>query len=132
MNNDLLFVYGSLLDGNNEFGQYLIHNAIFVGPALFKGRLYDCGEYPGALGDKNGCYIKGSLYQLREVTAALAVLDDYEGFGADEKQPNLFVRELITVTFNDELIECWIYLYNLSIEGLTEITSGDYLAYLRA
>jgi gamma-glutamylcyclotransferase (GGCT)/AIG2-like uncharacterized protein YtfP len=132
MNNDLLFVYGSLLYDNNEFGHYLMHNANFVGPALFKGRLYDSGEYPGALADNNGYDIKGSVYQLREVNAALAVLDDYEGFGADQEQPNLFIRKPITAICNNKPIDCWIYLYNLPIEYLTEITSGDYMAYLKA
>jgi len=132
MNNDLLFVYGSLLDSDNEFGHYLIHNADLVGPALFKGRLYDCGEYPGALAEDNGYDIKGSIYRLRNETTALAVLDDYEGFGPDQEQPNLFVREPTAVSSNNQTIECWIYLYNLSVEGLTEITSGDYLAHVKA
>jgi gamma-glutamylcyclotransferase (GGCT)/AIG2-like uncharacterized protein YtfP len=132
MNNDLLFVYGSLLDGDNEFGDYLMHNADFVGLANFKGRLYDCGEYPGALTDNKGYDIKGNIYRLRDATAALAVLDEYEGSGADQEQPNLFIRKPMTATCNDQLVECWVYLYNLSVEGLTEITSGDYMAYLKA
>ena len=132
MNNDLLFVYGSLLDGDNEFGHYLMRNADFVGPAHFKGRLYDCGEYPGALADNNGYDIKGSAYRLREATTALTVFDDYEGFGVDQEQPNLFIRKLITVTCKDQPVECWIYLYNLSVEGFTEIPSGDYIDYLKA
>ena len=132
MNNDLLFVYGSLLDGDNEFGHYLIHNADVVGPALFKGRLYDCGEYPGAIADNDGYDIKGNIFSLHESTAALAVLDDYEGFGVDQEQPNLFVREQITATCNNQIVGCWIYLYNPPIVDLTEIPSGDYIDYLKA
>lgn len=132
MNNDLLFVYGSLLDSDNEFGHYLMRNADFAGPALVKGRLYDCGEYPGAVVDNSGYNIKGSIYQLRDVTAALIILDDYESFGVDQEQPNLFIRKLVTVSIDNKPIECWVYLYNLSVEGLTEITSGDYQAYLKA
>ena len=132
MNNDLLFIYGSLLNDDNEFGHYLISNADFVGTAFFKGRLYDCGEYPGAVIDNSGYNIKGSIYQLRDVTTALKILDDYEGFGVDQKQPNLFIRKLITATIDDKPIKCWVYLYNLSVEGLAEITSGDYMAYLKA
>lgn len=127
MYNDLLLVYGSLLDGDNEFGHYLMHNADFVGLALFKGMLYDCGEYPGAIADNEGYDIKGNIYRLREPTAALAVLDDYEGFGVDQEQPNLFIRKTITTICNNEPVDCWIYLYNLAVEGFTEITSGDYI-----
>ena len=132
MNNDLLFVYGSLLDGDNEFGNYLMRNTDFVGPAFFKGRLYDCGEYPGAIADNSGYNIKGSIYQLRNATSALIILDDYEGFGVDQEQPNLFIRKLVTVSIDNKPIECWVYLYNLAIEVLTEITSGDYMAYSKA
>ena len=132
MNNDLLFVYGSLLDGDNEFGNYLTHNANFVATAIFKGRMYDCGEYPGALEDINGYDIKGSVYQLKDPITCLAILDDYEGFGIEQEQPNLFVRKLISVTCNNKNVECWIYLYNLPLEDLTEIKSGDYIQYLKA
>ncbi|MGY3212737.1 gamma-glutamylcyclotransferase family protein [Mucilaginibacter sp. HD30] len=131
MNNDLLLVYGSLLDDNNEFANYLRHNANRIGPAVFKGRLYDCGEYPGAVADNNGYNIKGSIYQLRDTTSALIMLDDYEGFGPEQEQPNLFIRKSITVTTGVKMVTCWIYLYNLPVESLREITSGDYLAYIR-
>lgn len=132
MNTDLLFVYGSLLSGDNEFGRYLMHNADFVAPAFFSGRLYDCGEYPGAIPGSGGYDIKGNIYRLNDVKDALIVLDDYEGFGDDQEQPNLFVRKPFNVTCNGEQITCWVYLYNLPVNGLKEITSGDYVAYLNA
>jgi gamma-glutamylcyclotransferase (GGCT)/AIG2-like uncharacterized protein YtfP len=132
MNTDLLFVYGSLLDSDNEFGQYLMNNSSFVSHAVFKGRLFDCGEYPGAVADVEGYKVKGSIYKLNNLTNDLTVLDDYEGFGIEQEQPNLFVRELRAVTVDNGLVKCWIYLYNLSVEGLTEITSGDYVSYLKA
>ena len=132
MNNDLLFVYGSLLNEGNAFGNYLMRNACFVATTLFKGRLYNCGEYPGAIADINGYDIKGSIYQLRDTTTALVVLDDYEGYGIEQEQPNLFVRKLISVTCNNKTAECWIYIYNLPVYDLTEITSGDYMTYIKA
>ena len=132
MNNDLLFVYGSLLNGDNEFGQYLKQNTKLVNSGFFKGILYDCGEYPGAIEQTYGYKIKGALYRLNNPLTAFALLDDYEGFGEDQKQPNLFVRKLISVECDNENINCWIYLYNLPVAGLTEITSGDYMAYTKA
>ncbi|MFD0749072.1 gamma-glutamylcyclotransferase [Mucilaginibacter calamicampi] len=132
MNNNLLFVYGSLLDGNNEFGRYLLHNADFVDIAIFKGRLYNCGEYPGAIADDAGYDIKGRIYCLNNPANDFDILDDYEGFGAEQIQPNLFIRQLETVTIESKSIECWIYLYNLPVNGLTEIITGDYSAYLKA
>jgi gamma-glutamylcyclotransferase (GGCT)/AIG2-like uncharacterized protein YtfP len=40
MNNDLLFIYGSLLNSENEYGRYLKQNAHIIAPAVLKGRLY--------------------------------------------------------------------------------------------
>ena len=132
MNTDLLLVYGSLLNKDNQFGKYLNENAKFVNSAVFKGRLFDCGDYPGAVADKNGYNIKGSLHRLQNATVALTVLDDYEGFGVEQDQPNLFIRKMMSVTVDNKSIKCWIYLYNLPVAGLTEISSGDYIGYLKS
>ncbi len=131
MNNDRLFVYGSLLNNDNEFSKYLIHNADMVGPAFFAGRLYYCGEYPGAVLSDNAYPVKGSVYRLRNPNMAFTILDDYEGFGPNQEQPNLFIRESVSVNLENEVIECWAYLYNLPVDNLTEITTGDYISYLR-
>lgn len=130
MINDLLFVYGSLLNAGNEFGSYLNHNAAFIGKGNLKGRLYDVGEYPGAIIDNdNGYLVTGSICKLNS-SEALRVLDDYEGFGPDQEQPNLFIRKLLPVETSEGIINCWVYLYNLPADGLVEIKSGDYVAYL--
>lgn len=129
MINDLLFVYGSLLNNDNEFAHYLRQNADVLEPAFFKGRLFDCGEYPGAIADDAGYDIHGTIYRLN-VNTALAILDDYEGFGYDQEQPNLFVRQMAAVKNETKIVNCWVYLYNLPVNGLTEITSGDYISYI--
>lgn len=132
MINDLLFVYGSLLSADNEFANYLIKNAAFYSPGKFKGRLYDMGKYPGAiLSDDNAYNISGSILKLNNPEQVLKVLDDYEGFGEDQEQPNLFIRELLSVITSDGAIKCWIYLYNLSVADLPEIRSGNYQSYIK-
>jgi gamma-glutamylcyclotransferase (GGCT)/AIG2-like uncharacterized protein YtfP len=131
MINDLLFVYGSLLNADNEFGSYLNNTSTLIGTGKFKGRLYNIGEYPGAVIDnENGYPITGSICKLNN-PKALAILDDYEGFGPEQEQPNLFIRELLPVETLDGIINCWVYLYNLEISGLIEIKSGDYKTYLK-
>jgi gamma-glutamylcyclotransferase (GGCT)/AIG2-like uncharacterized protein YtfP len=131
MINDLLFVYGSLLNADNEFGGYLNNNSTLIGRGKLKGRLYDIGEYPGAVTDiENGYPIAGSICKLNK-PEAFALLDNYEGFGPEQEQPNLFIRELLTIETSERIINCWVYLYNLDIDGLTEIKSGDYVRYLR-
>lgn len=130
MNIDLLFIYGSLLSSENEYGRYLKHNAHIIAPAVLKGRLYNCGNYPGAISDFTGYNIKGYICRLNNVNEVLPILDDYEGFGDDQEQPNLFLRKSLTVVSKNEPINCWVYVYNLPVSGLEKITSGDYSAYL--
>ncbi|MDB5030709.1 gamma-glutamylcyclotransferase family protein [Mucilaginibacter sp.] len=131
MINELLFVYGSLLNAGNEFAAYLSSNAHLHSTGKFKGKLYDIGEYPGAIINTDGTdEVTGSIYQLNYPGEALKILDDYEGFGTDQHQPNLFIRELLKVESTNGTIYCWIYLYNLPVDGLKQIKSGDYLDYL--
>lgn len=126
---DLLFVYGSLMDSQNEFGLYLQQNSDFVDDGFVLGRLYDAEEYPGLVLNADAYQVKGKIYQLNNIEKNLPVLDEYEGYGEDELQPNLFVRKLIDINSNSNLVKCWIYLYNHPVNQLKEITSGDYRTY---
>jgi gamma-glutamylcyclotransferase (GGCT)/AIG2-like uncharacterized protein YtfP len=131
MINDLLFVYGTLLTADNEFARYLKHNSTVMATGSFTGRLYDVGEYPGAvIDDKNSYPIKGVICKLNNADA-LATLDDYEGYGDNQDQPNLFIRKLLPVETVEGSVNCWIYLYNLPVDGLSEIKSGNYKSYLK-
>ncbi len=126
---DLLFVYGSLMDGENEFGLYLQQNSVFVNDGFAMGQLYDAGEYPGMVLNAEAYEVKGKIYQLHNVEKTLPVLDEYEGYGDNELKPNLFVRQLIDINTNGRLVKCWIYIYNHSVNHLKEITCGNYMAY---
>ncbi|MCO5947720.1 gamma-glutamylcyclotransferase family protein [Mucilaginibacter flavidus] len=122
-----LFVYGTLLDKQNEFGAYLNANCTFYADGKFKGRLYDMGEYPGAVIDNKGrSYVHGKIYQLINTKQVFKQLDHYEAFGPKEAQPNLFVRELVSVEAADTTVECWVYLYNLPVDEYWLIESGVY------
>lgn len=128
-----LFIYGSLLETDNEFGRYLKQHATIYKPGKFKGKLYDVGEYPGAIYLPDTDYkVHGIIIKLNDVKEALNVIDDYEGFGDDQLQPNLFIRKLLTVQTNDENVKCWVYLYNHPTTHLKQILSGDYLGYKKA
>jgi len=128
-----LFIYGSLLETDNEFGRYLKQNAIYCKPGKFKGKLYDVGEYPGAIVSLTGNYIvHGSIVLLNNLTETLKHLDDYEGYGDEQLQPNLFIRKLLTVQTADANVKCWVYLYNHPVHNLRQIISGDYLSYKKA
>ena len=124
--NNLLFVYGSLLAKDNEFAKYLKQNTDFATNAVFKGRLYNISDYPGAVLDDAGYAIHGVICKLSDPATALKVLDEYEGFGEAEEQPNLFVRTMIEAITPAGNVKCWVYLYNLAVDGCAEITTGKY------
>lgn len=128
--NNYLFVYGTLLNADNEFAIYLKNTCSFYTDGKFKGRLYDIGEYPGAItGENYPGYVYGSIFMMDDAVSALKYLDDYEGFGSEQEQPNLFVREVVEIESDKGIINCWCYLYNLPVDRLPVIVSGDYVKY---
>lgn len=122
-----LFIYGSLLNAANEFGAYLRKCSTNYCKGSFKGVLYDMGEYPGAVDDMlSNKKVWGKIRLLNSPGEALKIIDSYEGFGPGEQHPNLFIRKLIPIQTNQGIVECWVYLYNLSITGFKQIVSGRY------
>jgi gamma-glutamylcyclotransferase (GGCT)/AIG2-like uncharacterized protein YtfP len=64
---------------------------------------------------------------MNDPAETLKVLDDYEGFGEEQEQPNLFVREVIEVEIDVKKLACWVYLYNLATDNYPQVLSGKYL-----
>ena len=123
-----LFVYGTLLDGDNPYCAFLKENSGFYDVGKLRGKLYDIGNYPGAiLSTAPEVFVHGSIFLICHPKATLKELDDYEGFGDDFSQPNEFVRELVEVATGETSLKCWVYLYNLPVSTFPEIKSGDYL-----
>jgi gamma-glutamylcyclotransferase (GGCT)/AIG2-like uncharacterized protein YtfP len=128
---DYLFVYGTLLDERNEFGSYLKDNCSFYKKAKFKGKLYDIGEYPGAVPCAAAdTFVSGKIFLMNNPDDMLKRLDYYEGFGRDQPQPNEFIRELVEVETSEKAVTCWMYLYNFPVDGHWHIVSGDYMEYI--
>ena len=87
--NNYLFVYGTLLDKDNEYGNYLSNNCTFHTRGKFKGNLYEIGEYTGAIYQPNsGLFIYGDVFIMNNPDETLKILDEYEGFGENEEKPN--------------------------------------------
>src|ERR1700709_927884 len=125
--NNLLFVYGALLDNDNEFAVFLKNNSKFYSEGKLKGKLYDIGEYPGAVFySDDESYIYGSILELTNIEKVLPVIDEYEGYGDDQIQPNEFIRALANIETDAGSVSCWLYLYNLPVAGLPVIESGRY------
>ena len=126
--NDLLFIYGTLLKEDNEYAGYLKNNSTFYSKGRLKGKLYDIGEYPGAiLSDDDDTCLYGNIVKMIEPDRVLPVINDYEGFGVDQSYPNEFIRVLGNIETGIGIVTCWIYLYNLPITGLAVVKDGRYI-----
>ncbi|HVV55722.1 MAG TPA: gamma-glutamylcyclotransferase family protein [Mucilaginibacter sp.] len=125
--NNLLFVYGSLLDEDNKYGLYLRANSKFFSAAKVRGKLYDIGEYPGAvLSPDDDEYVHGTIFRLNDPVSVLPIIDLYEGFGADQPKPNEFIRIQALAEAENGTPTCWVYIYNLPVNGLPVIGEGRY------
>jgi len=126
-----LFVYGSLRSGfRHSAHAYISEHFVLQGPARVKGKVYDLGEYPGAVPTSEPHYITGELYRLREGQDfywAIAQLDDYEGLN---ETPPLYTRETALIYLSNDTTTAWIYWYNMPVAGKHWIASGDVLQYM--
>lgn len=124
-----LFVYGTLLQPGNPFADYLSQHCNYLTQGKIKGLLYDIGEYPGFILNNHAAYVIGSIYQI-DNEAILKELDAYEGVGPDEEQPNLYLRLSLPVETETCVVQAWVYVYNLPVNGLPQIKSGNYAEHL--
>ena len=132
-NKERIFVYGTLRkDSKNRMYRILSRDADFVGERTFIGKLYNIGEYPGAVHSSDPDeVVKGEVYALRNPNSILRVLDEYEGCGPGDPSSTEFRREKVNISLeNGENINAWIYIYNRSIDGLKVIPSGDYTQFI--
>ncbi len=130
--NGYLFVYGTLLAKDNQYAAYLRQHCKLAGAGKFKGRLYDIGEYPGAVIDLNGDqYVYGSIYLMDRAEEVLKVIDAYEGLGINDPQPYEYIRDLVDIEIDNRIVACCVYIYNWPVSGKELISGGDYLRYTK-
>lgn len=130
--NQLLFIYGTLLQAGNEFADYLRAHSTIISEAKFKGRLYDLGSYPAAVYDKEAnSYVHGTIVKMDRVDEVLKHLDYYEGIGQASCEYERVLIEVECDGSDDSSTECWVYLLKLSERGLKLIKGGNYLKFKR-
>ncbi|MBD1391980.1 gamma-glutamylcyclotransferase family protein [Mucilaginibacter glaciei] len=125
----LLFIYGTLSQTDNPVAHLLQNRLRYLFKGKIKGVLYDTGDYPGLIPDDKGNWVYGSICELDD--DALAIIDDYEGYGENQEQPNLYLRLMSAVQTESSIISAWIYVYNRSVDGFEKIQSGNYQEYLQ-
>jgi gamma-glutamylcyclotransferase (GGCT)/AIG2-like uncharacterized protein YtfP len=126
---EYLFLYGTLKP--NEAATDVaetVRDLRRVGTATVPGRLYDFGDYPGAVIDQSAkTSIKGELFELPNDESALKVLDDYEEFNPTDRRKSLFVRIRTVATLQGgRRLNAWVYVYNRKLGSARQIASGDY------
>lgn len=109
-----LFSYGTLQPGRApaEIAP-VVRRLRPVGRGKVRGRLYDLGEYPGAVLSRTGRVIVGQIFEVPDSPDIIEKLDEYEGFDPAHPRASLFVRKRSFVSAgNGKRVLCWIYVYN--------------------
>jgi gamma-glutamylcyclotransferase (GGCT)/AIG2-like uncharacterized protein YtfP len=123
-----LFVYGTLRKGfrSHEFLQRF--HARLIGNGSVRGRLYDLGEYPGAVDNaSNAERVYGEVYFLPQPAAVLRVLDRFEGFDPAKPESNQFERKETTVTLaGGRQVRAWIYWVSGAHAAGRRMRAGNY------
>jgi gamma-glutamylcyclotransferase (GGCT)/AIG2-like uncharacterized protein YtfP len=127
-----LFVYGTLMENfGSKMATILKANSNFLGVGQLPGKLFDLGRYPGAVyEEKSSFFVQGHILELLEPAYLLPILDEYEGIGTHFQQPNEYKRRIVPIAYQDQILSCYCYLYNLPTENLVWIASGNYLEHL--
>ena len=125
-----LFVYGTLLQSEapKEIAS-VVKRFRSLGSAHVRGRLYDFGEFPGAVLDPSSrTIIHGELVVLPADGRILQELDRYEEFDPSDPKRSLFVRKKARVQLaNGNSREGWIYVYNRPPRKAKLVRGGDYV-----
>lgn len=129
-----LFVYGTLRRAAaSEAPDLLAGNAVHVGPATMRGRLFVVGEYAALVsGSHDEREVIGDLFRIdpERLDDVMRRLDAYEGCSSADPEPHDYRRQLVHARLpSGEDTLAWAYVLNRSPEGLDEIASGDYLAW---
>lgn len=126
---DYLFVYGTLRQSaGHPMRRWLQRQALCLGAARTRGRLYRVSHYPGMLiSRKPNEWVLGELYRMQSARALLARLDRYEECGPGFPPPTEYLRRRVRVWSRQGCVMAWTYLYNHAVCESTRIPSGDFL-----
>ncbi len=126
---DYLFAYGTLAEDcvPQEIAS-AVKRLKYVGDGFIFGRLYDLGDYPGAVLDAGTRHkIFGKIYELPSDSKLLNRLDTYEEFDPERPAKSLFVRKQTSINRpNKKTVKGWVYEYNKGVRRRPLIENGRY------
>lgn len=126
-----LFVYGTLMRAMPfPMANFLEQHAVFKGEGWLPGRLYELGGYPGLVYlPQHQNRVSGHVFELTNPEAVLEKLDAYEMVDPVEPERGEYLRVLAPVETTAGFLDCQVYVYNRPVEGLFEISEGDWLSW---
>lgn len=131
-----LFAYGSILTGTGQrsLARTLRELVEDLGPGYVRARLYDLGDYPGAVPSTNpGDRVQGRLLRLRAPLSALSRLDRYERYDPRAEAASEFVRRPVEVALPGRPgpVTAYVYYYNRPARHRPRVLPADWPAWLR-
>ncbi|WP_170937283.1 MULTISPECIES: gamma-glutamylcyclotransferase family protein [Rhodomicrobium] len=127
---DALFIYGTLRPGSGHgMARRLAAESAYLGPAAMPGRLYRIGAYPGAVPtEKPGEIVHGDAVRLLNPGRTFAWLDEYEGCGVKQPEPQAYQRVIVPVRLHSrEALQAWVYFYHHPVHPARRIPDGRFL-----
>lgn len=124
-----LFLYGTLIpDRAPSEVAGLVRRFRHLGRGHVRGRLYDFGDYPGAVLDPSSeTLVHGHLVELPPEQRIWDVLDRYEEFDPSNPTTSLFIRKKVKIMLADgRTREGWVYVYNRDPGDAPIVRSGKY------
>jgi gamma-glutamylcyclotransferase (GGCT)/AIG2-like uncharacterized protein YtfP len=125
---DYLFVYGTLATGAPTEIADTVSQFKCAGDGFVFGRLYDLGEYPGAVLDETtNDKVFGKVLEVTAGATLLERVDAYEQFDPRNPGESLFVRKRATIHRDDgPPLTGWVYEYNRDVNSAIVIRDGRY------
>ena len=103
-----------------------------MGQGEIEGRLYNIGNYPGAVKSSSVHKIYGQIYKVINADI-LAELDRYEDYNESNPQKSLFIRKAVLVKGeNGKVHRAWVYFYNRPVRLKKIIKTGNYKKFRKA
>ncbi|HZN55795.1 MAG TPA: gamma-glutamylcyclotransferase [Candidatus Polarisedimenticolaceae bacterium] len=106
-----LFVYGTLMAGEERSHHLAALGMTDCVPARIAGSLLDLGAYPGLRVDGAGGTVEGELYSIPDPRRLFEVLDPIETFRGFGAAGSLYRRAIVLARLGGGSAPAWSYVY---------------------
>lgn len=126
--NDLLFVYGTLRQGERSDLRKQLYNygVSFISMDKISAQMYHLGGFPGVKEaidwNPDAPSVVGEVFSIRD-SSIIAILDAYECYDHDNPERGMYTRYQVITKKGRKV---WIYVYNYPVKVEQLIESGDW------